>query len=53
MTDKRKKLTDAELDARMRENIRRTRELAWRAYAKLTPAEQARVRELVPSLRDR
>jgi hypothetical protein len=33
-------------------NARRLRELAEQGYAKLTPVEQARVRELVPRLRD-
>jgi hypothetical protein len=57
MARKRKKLTPAEreeAEAHSRhvlENARRLRELAEQGYAKLTPVEQARVRELVPRLR--
>jgi hypothetical protein len=58
MARKRKKLTPAEraeMEAHSRrvlENARRLRELAEQGFARLTPAEQARVRELVPRLRD-
>jgi hypothetical protein len=58
MARKRKKLTPAEREEaeahsrRVLENARRLRELAEQGYAKLTPVEQARVRELVPRLRD-
>jgi len=37
---------------RVLENARRLRALAERGYAKLTPAGQARVRELAPRPRD-
>jgi hypothetical protein len=41
----------AAFSARVFENARRTRELAERAYAKLSPAERAHVEELAPSAR--
>ncbi len=49
-----RKLTKAEREerdshhARMLENAKRTRELAERAYAKLDPEQQAKVRALAP-----
>ncbi len=58
MARKRKRLTAAEraeMEAhshRVLENARRLRALAERGYAKLTPAGQARVRELAPRPRD-
>jgi hypothetical protein len=50
----RRKLTKAEREereahhARTLENAKRTRELAERAFAKLDPEQQARVRALAP-----
>ena len=51
----RRKLTKAEREereaqhARTLENAKRTRELAERAFAKLDPEQQAKVRALAPS----